>query len=248
MTFPHQTAQYQNTLHQTTRVLVVDDEKTIADVICLALQAQGMHTHHVMLAQEAYACFQNEVFDVIVLDVGLPDGNGFELVKKIRRLSSIPILLVTALNDEVDRIVGLEIGADDYISKPFSPRELAARVKVILRRTQPAGDLSVAARAPTLGRFTHDETRMAITFSGVKLVLTTFEYRLLCCLLQRPEQIFSRQQLMDAAGAADASMERTVDTHIKTLRAKLKEIDPHHDPLITHRGVGYSIVCEPPRP
>lgn len=222
------------------KVLVVDDETTIADVICLALRTQGIDTQHVMLAQAAYEALQREAFDAVVLDVGLPDGNGFELVKKIRRDSDIPILLVTALNDEVDRIVGLEIGADDYISKPFSPRELAARVKAILRRVQPKASAS-SSPATENGRFQHDEARMTIHYCGKKLALTTFEYRLLAALLKQPGRVFSRQQLLDAAGAAEASMERTVDTHIKSLRGKLKEISPDQDPLQTHRGVGYSL-------
>lgn len=222
------------------KVLVVDDETTIADVICLALRTQGIDTRHVMLAQAAHEALQQEAFDAVVLDVGLPDGNGFELVKRIRRDSDIPILLVTALNDEVDRIVGLEIGADDYISKPFSPRELAARVKAILRRMQPRAS-TAPSPAPEHGRFQHDEARMTIHYRGHKLALTTFEYRLLATLLKQPGRVFSRQQLLDAAGAAEASMERTVDTHIKSLRGKLKEIHPDQDPLQTHRGIGYSL-------
>lgn len=234
-------------------VLVVDDEATIADVICLALRAQGIDTRHVTLAQTAYEALQQEAFDAVVLDVGLPDMNGFELVKKIRRESEIPILLVTALNDEVDRIVGLELGADDYISKPFSPRELAARVKAILRRARPVGNGStppatpanvVLPCQPSHADFTHNEAHMSIHYCGQKLVLTTFEYRLLTTLLKRPGQVFSRQHLLDAAGAAEASMERTVDTHIKSLRGKLKDITPDRDPLQTHRGVGYSLNKE----
>lgn len=224
------------------RILVVDDETTIADVICLALRTQGIDTLHVMLAQAAREALARNTFDAVVLDVGLPDGNGFELVKEIRRESEIPILLVTALNDEVDRIVGLEIGADDYISKPFSPRELAARVKAILRRARPTPPRHSPSPVDD-ALFSHDEARMTICYCGHKLALTTFEYRLLAALLKHPQHVLSRQQLLDAAGAAEASMERTVDTHIKSLRSKLKEISPDRDPLQTHRGVGYSLNC-----
>lgn len=222
-----------------TKILVVEDEKSIADTILFALQQEGFECDWVTLGSQALEKQQNNTYDFWVLDVGLPDLNGFEVCKQLRKFSEIPVIFLTARDNEIDRIVGLEIGADDYIGKPFSPRELAARVKVILKRVQPSDNRNIALELNA--GFSIDETCFAITYDQERLSLTRHEYQILSHLLNHPKQILSRDQLLNAVGvSADASYERTIDTHIKAIRAKLREINPELDVIKTHRGFGYS--------
>ncbi len=217
-------------------ILLVEDESAIADAVVYALETEGFRVHWVRLGRDGLARIERGDIALTVLDVGLPDGNGFEFCKAIRRLSPVPILFLTARDAEVDRIVGLEIGGDDYVTKPFSPRELAARVKAILRRTRP--------EAPVLipHGFELDPGRALIRYCGVALELTRYEYLILKTLLHHPQQVFTRGQIMHRVWSTpDESEERAVDTHIKGLRAKLREIAADQDPIKTHRGIGYSI-------
>lgn len=220
-------------------ILIVEDEAAIADTLLYALQAEGFETRWLNLAGDALELLQREAFDLVILDVGLPDISGFEACKRLRRFSEVPVIFLTARDSEIDRVVGLEIGADDYVVKPFSPREVAARVKAILKRTAPrvAPVVEVAGKGP----FEVDEDRFLIHYHGQPLGLTRHEFRLLQTLLARPERVFSREQLLDALGvAADAGYERNVDSHIKGLRAKLRQVDATAEPIQTHRGLGYS--------
>lgn len=219
------------------RVLLVEDERAIADTVIYALGREGFSVEHRGLVREAAALLAEREFDLLLLDVGLPDGSGFDLCRELRGRSDLPVVFLTARGDEIDRVVGLELGADDYVAKPFSPRELVARVKAILRRGR-----SEPAPSPT-GGMVHDALRARITLNGQILDLTRYEYRLLAALLAEPERVFSRGQLMDKAwDEPDASFERTVDAHIKTLRAKLRAVDAECDPIRTHRGLGYSFT------
>jgi len=227
-----------------TRILLVEDEPSIAEVVAFALTSEGFQVAWRTLAQEAEAEWAATSYDLLILDLGLPDGSGLELLKRLRRSSEVPVLILSARNAELDRVLGLELGADDYVTKPFSPRELAARVKAILKRT--------ARNAPIMGEagiaqpmndtwFQLDEIRAVICFQNHPLDLTRYEYLILKTLLTQPERVFSRAQLMDQAWPDPAvSFERSVDTHIKTLRAKLRDIDATLDPIRTHRGLGYS--------
>lgn len=218
-------------------ILIVEDEPSIADNIVFALQLDGFSSQHTRLAAEALSYLQQQPVDLAIIDVGLPDFNGFELCRKIRAFSDLPIIFLTARADEVDRILGLELGADDYVTKPFSPRELSTRVKAILRRAGP----KKAPEATTSVLWT-DTARAAIFYHQQKLDLTRIEYLLLSQLIRHPEQVFSREQLMRAAWEnPEHSLERAVDTHIKSLRAKLKQIAPEQSPIKTHRGLGYSL-------
>lgn len=219
-----------------TRILLVEDDLPIAENVIVGLEREGFVCSHVMLGSACHAFLLAHPVDLVILDVGLPDANGFDVCKTIRRTSDVPIVFLTARADEVDRVVGLEIGADDYILKPFSPRELVARVKTILRRSKPEPPRPAAASS-----FLVDEARACILFSGTPLDLTRAEFYLLRALAQAPQKVFSRQALMDAAGLADASLERVIDTHIKSLRAKLAALAPGHDLIRTHRGFGYSL-------
>lgn len=225
------------------RVLVVEDEPSIADTLVYALKTEGFAVDWVSSGEETLRRAVNGAYAAIVLDIGLPDLTGFEVCRRIRRTSQVPILFLTARNAEVDRIVGLEIGGDDYVVKPFSPREVTARVRAILRRTATdgagSGNGGGARRAKG---FEVDAERRRIAYQGADLVLTRNEYRLLKTLVERPGRVFSRDELLDAAwDDPGASMDRTVDAHIKMIRAKLRAAVPDADPIETHRGVGYSL-------
>ena len=219
------------------RILLVEDEPSIADNIVYALKTDGFEPVWCATGREALEAFSNDRFALIILDVGLPDTNGFELCKELRGRSAVPIIFVTARKDEIDRVVGLEIGADDYVIKPFSPRELAARVKAILRRTS---QLSGPPAGPQ--PFEVDDERCEIRYHGTALVLSRYEFRLLKILVQKPGRVFSREQLMTQAWEEpESALDRTVDAHIKMLRAKLRAIRSDDDPIRTHRGLGYSL-------
>lgn len=217
-------------------ILIVEDEPAIAETLVYACQDAGLQTKHCLLGSDALAAIKAEPFDFVVLDVGLPDIDGFAVCKQIRQFSNVPVLFLTARNHEIDRIVGLEIGADDYVTKPFSPREIVARIKAILRRTEPHTTASNHAF-----RLDSDGTR--IQYRDTWLHLTRYEFGLLKTLMQHPTRIYSRAQLMDLVWAdAEDTLERTVDAHIKTLRAKLRETDAQCEAVITHRGMGYSLL------
>jgi two-component system catabolic regulation response regulator CreB len=229
------------------RILVVEDESTIADAVLYALRTDGMQAGHCLLGREALQLLKSEPWDVLVLDVGLPDMTGFELCRELRGYSDIPVIFLTARASEIDRVLGLELGADDYVVKPFSPRELVARVRARLRRSgeRPGGEARAGAAADgwrELGAFAIDAAGQRIRYAGSTLTLTRYEYRLLAALLARPGAILSREQLMDDVWRdAPDTVDRTVDTHVKTLRAKLRHAAPGADPIQTHRGLGYSL-------
>lgn len=224
-------------------VLIVEDESVIAQTIDYALETEGFLPVWVMTGRDALAALRQQPIALVVLDVGLPDASGFDVCREIRRFSAVPIIFLTARSEEVDRIVGLELGADDYLAKPFSPRELTARVRAVLRRGQ--GSSAALSAAPTLAAaaiWSVDEARCRITYRGAALELTRNEYRLLRTLVAQPGRVFSRDQLMEAAWDDPGSaLDRTVDAHIKTLRTKLRAAAPEADPIVTHRGLGYSL-------
>lgn len=216
-------------------IWLVEDEASIADTLIYALQTDGFAVEWFMLGQQLLTRLEQTRPDFLILDVGLPDISGFELCKQVRALTDIPLMFLTARSEEIDRLIGLEIGADDYVAKPFSPREVCARVRVILRRSQP-----VAPQPSAL--LVLDEERARIHFRGQPLPLTRYEYLLLKTLMLAPGRVYSRQQLMDLVWQdAEESLDRTVDTHIKTIRAKLREHDPEANLILTHRGLGYSL-------
>ncbi len=242
-----------------TPILIIEDEPAIADTLLYALNAEGFAPAWRANGADGLASLRETPPALVVLDVGLPDINGFELCKQIRAESSVPVLFLTARNSEIDRVVGLEIGGDDYLTKPFSPRELTARVKAILRRGPAlppppatpsqsnhngyfgptAGGASSTAREPVANV---DDLRCRISWRGQPLDLTATEFRLLKTLLEQPGRVFTREQLLASAWTEpEASLDRTVDAHIKTLRAKIRAVSPSDDPIQTHRGLGYSL-------
>ena len=219
-------------------ILLAEDETAIADTVLYALRSEGFVAEHVLLGGEVLPKVREGRVDLVVLDVGLPDITGFEVCRQLRAFSEIPVIFLTARDGEIDRVVGLELGGDDYVVKPFSPRELVARVRARLRRRAHA---QASAWQP-VGAFEIDREGKRIRCRGVVLDLTRYEYGLLEALLQRPGAVLSRAQLMDKVWTdALESGDRTVDTHIKTLRAKLRPACGDDDPIRTHRGLGYSI-------
>jgi len=220
-------------------ILLVEDETAIADTVLYALRTEGFEAQHCLTGQDALRAAREGRHDLAILDVGLPDIGGFALCRELRRGRDLPVIFLTARDAEADRVLGLELGADDYVVKPFSPRELVARVRALLRRVHAAAE---AAHAPATGAFEHDAEGMRIRYHGHAPDLTRYEYGLLAALLARPGAVLSRTQLMDRVwGDALESGDRTVDTHVKTLRAKLRAQAPGEDPIRTHRGLGYSL-------
>ncbi len=220
------------------RILVIEDEPTIADAIDYALATEGLTVVRATTLQAARELFTTA--DLLVLDVSLPDGSGFDFCRDVRATSSVPVIFLTSRASEIDRVVGLEIGADDYVVKPFSPRELSARVRAVLRRTNDRKTGSTSSSSLNSHLIVNDDKKQA-TWHGVTLDLTRYEYRLLTVLAERPGMIFPRTRLLDLVWEKpDGSFDRTVDTHIKTLRAKLHAAYPDSNPIRTMRGEGYA--------
>jgi len=219
------------------QILIVEDEKAIADTLIHVLESEGFNVQWVTLGHDAIQLVNDQSFSLMILDIGLPDMTGFEVCKKVRTISDLPIIFLTARSEEIDKVVGLEIGADDYVTKPFSPREIAARVKVILRRGR--------LEQPTIKNETYSQ--LTISSSGVdyqvcgqSLSLTVIEFKLLNHLFEHANVVLTREQLLNACGyASDHGYERNVDTHIKSIRAKIKKYYPDSDLIKTHRGFGY---------
>ena len=223
------------------RVLIAEDETAIADAVLYALRSEGLEADHCLLGREVAQRVRAGGVDVVVLDVGLPDVSGFDVCRELRGFSDVPVIFLTARNDEIDRVLGLELGADDYVTKPFSPRELVARVRARLRRAGTTAQ-ATAGEWVARGAFAIDREGHRIRYHQQLLDLTRYEYAVLDALLQRPGAILSRAQLMDRGWDSDAdSADRTVDTHVKTLRAKLRAAGADPDPIRTHRGLGYAV-------
>ena len=223
-------------------ILIVEDEPSIADTILYSLESEGYGAHVCATGMEALARASMETFALIVLDVGLPDMSGFEVCRQLRALRNVPVIFLTARSAEVDRVVGLEIGGDDYVCKPFSPRELTARIRAVLRRTPQASGEPLQG-TPVFSPLEVDETRCQVRFYGEVLPLSRYEYRLVQTFAKHPGRVFSRGQLMEhASEEPDAAMERTVDAHVKSLRAKMKAVRSDAEAIITHRGLGYSLA------
>ncbi len=227
------------------RILVVEDEPGIADTLQYALRTDGFDPAWVATGEEAVAQVRAQPPALVILDVGLPDTSGFEVFKRLRALADLPVIFLTARSDEIDRVVGLELGADDYVAKPFSPRELVARVRSILRRSAKTAGAGASAAPPIPVQV--DAGRRQIRFYGRLLELSRYEFGLLQTLASRPGHVFSRDALLEQVwDDATDSIDRTVDAHVKTLRAKMKLVAPLLDPIRTHRGSGYALAEDLP--
>ncbi len=221
-------------------VLLVEDEPAIADTLVYALETECFAVTHALTGADALAAASHGDFDLAILDIGLPDMTGLEVCRRLREISAIPVLFLTARDGELDRILGLELGGDDYVTKPFSPREIVARVRAILRRT------SQSAHAPATSHTSlhHDAATMRIHCAGTPLDLTAHEYKLLLVLMNQPGRVFTRDQLLDQAWQDPGAVtDRTVDAHIKSIRSKLRSASSGAENLIeTRRGLGYSLT------
>jgi two-component system catabolic regulation response regulator CreB len=230
-------------------ILIVEDEPGIADTLQYALRTEGYEPVWAATGEAGLAEAEARAPALVLLDVGLPDGSGFDVFRRLRATRDVPVIFLTARSDEIDRVVGLELGADDYVAKPFSPRELVARVRSILRRAaRPAaaseGDVAASAEAAPIRV---DEGRRQIRYYGRLLELSRYEYGLLKTFASRPGHVYSREMLLDRVWAeGSGSLDRTVDAHVKTLRAKMKQVAPGLEPIRTHRGAGYALAEDLP--
>ena len=233
----------------THRILVVDDDSHIREVICVALRKAGMLPLEARDGAEALSRFAADAPALIVLDIGMPELDGLDVCRQVRKSSDVPILFLSARDEEIDRVLGLEIGGDDYVTKPFSPRELVARINVILRRIVPRGaDARRSGSALTLGGLSIDPPQHLAQFNGAPLTLTAIEFEILKTLLARPSVVFSREQIMAAAYQMNIQVsDRTIDSHIRNIRAKLGAAGCDNA-IDTVHGVGFRLGrCEQSR-
>ena len=217
-------------------VLIVEDEKKLADVLIAYLNKNQFRVTHFESGGGVVDWVKTNQPNIILLDLMLPDVNGKDLCKQIRQFSTVPIIMVTAMIDEIDRLIGLELGADDYVCKPFSPKEVVARVKAVLRRSE--GDLNLGE---IYVAFEVNDQTYSIKLHKDRLDLTPVEFRLLKMFLQSPGRVFNRDQILDNIFEdGRIVLDRTVDTHVKNLRHKLKTASPEHDYIRSVYGIGYS--------
>ena len=220
-------------------VLIIEDEDKIASLLRDYLEKSGYKASRLDRGDGAIPFMKNNTVDLILLDIMLPGMDGMEVCKEIRRFSLVPIIMITARVEEIDRLLGLELGADDYICKPFSPREVVARVRAVLRRVHPAmEDQTIKAGNIVL----HEETR-DVSINGYDLKLTPIEFGLLKILLTHPGRVFSRSELVSHVQGYDhEGYDRTVDTHIKNMRRKMAVFMPEQEIISSIYGVGYKLL------
>ncbi len=225
------------------RVLIVDDDDALAGLVSEYLGGRGFVVEHRATATEGLHAALHGNYDAVLLDVMLPDGDGMDLCRQIRARSPVPILMLTARGEDTDRIVGLELGADDYLPKPFNPRELAARLKAVLRRTGPA----LAPEVLRFGPLEIDKSARVVRMRGEVQSLTQHQLELLVALAERAGRVLSRNQLMEIVrGEELEAFDRSIDVHISRIRAAI-EADPRQPTyLLTVRGVGYVFTGEGP--
>jgi two-component system, OmpR family, catabolic regulation response regulator CreB len=228
-----------------THILLLEDDPTIAKTVIYAFERVGIQIKHCLLVQDALQQIELQAPDLVILDIGLPDGSGLDVCRKIRTHQihqHLPIVILSAHGEEIDRVLGLELGADDYVTKPFSPRELLARVNGLLRRS---ASIATTKATAIQDAFVIDLHSQRASLKGQRLSLTKRELGLLAELMRLPGRICSRESLLNAVWGADSeSTDRTVDTHIKTLRSKIELIEPGREFIETHRGMGYSILLK----
>ncbi len=222
-------------------ILIVEDEDKIASVLRDYLGKSGYRVTLLAWGNEVVPFLKSSHVDLILLDIMLPGLDGMEVCKEVRKFSQVPIIMVTAKVEEIDRLIGLEIGADDYICKPFSPREVVARVKAVLRRTHPQQEVRVISS----GGITLDEETRQVTVLGTQIKVTPTEFRLLKALMSHPNKVFSRNELVNLVqGYEFEGYDRTIDSHIKNLRKKIAVLMPDVELIDSIYGEGYRFVAE----
>ncbi len=225
------------------RILIADDDGHVREVVRYALEKAGHQVTEAKDGREALRACGAGAFDAIVLDIVMPEQDGLEVCRALRAdpaRARVPILFLSSRDEELDKVVGLEMGGDDYVTKPFSPRELVSRVKALLRRASPAPEKIAASEKLQHGPLSIDPERHRATWSGRELLLTVTEFALLRALLQRPGRVFTRDELVDRAwGFGHHLSDRTVDSHVRRIRRKLEALSA--DPIETVHGVGYRL-------
>jgi two-component system OmpR family response regulator len=229
-------------------VLVVDDDPHIRDVIRFAFEKAGMRVSIANDGKQALRAFNGAVHDLVVLDIGMPEMDGLEVCRQIRKSADTPILFLSARDEEIDRVLGLEIGGDDYVTKPFSPRELVARVNAILRRAQNAPAAPAAAELMRRGALLLDPDERTVLFDSRPVALTAIEFAIVRTLMARPKFVFSRELILDAAYGGNIHVaDRTIDSHVRNIRAKLAAAGTD-SAIETVHGVGFRLGrCEAAR-
>ncbi len=224
----------------TRKILFVEDEKGLHEVLSAYFKREGFDFESALSGKEAVKSFRADKYDLVIIDIMLPEMDGFEVLKQIRNYSNVPVIMLTARSDEVDKLLGLEMGADDYVTKPFSPRELLARVKAILRRVSKQ-ERKEKFRVHELE---FDLESREVTYKNELIPLTATEMRILTLLAKNPGRVYSRAQIVNAISNDYEIEERTIDAHVKNIRKKLAQAGA--DPLIvsTSRGFGYRIKRE----
>lgn len=222
-------------------ITLIEDEPAIADTVVYALESEGYEVHWSNSGLAGLEHLKSSQGDLVILDIGLPDINGFECFRRLREFSDKPVIFLTARNIEVDKVAGLEMGADDYVVKPFSPRELTARVGVVLRRVNAAMAAESSNHSSSVvGPFEIDESAWSIRYQGIEIEFTQHEFQILVILIRHPSQVYTREKLLEMVwDAPEHRLDRTVDAHIKNIRAKLRTVDATSDPIKTKRGIGY---------
>ena len=225
-------------------VLLVEDEAGIAQSLKTPLDLGGYHLIHALTIKEAWDAFKREDLDAILLDLNLPDGNGIDFCREVRKESSIPILMLTARRDEMDRVLGLELGADDYIVKPFSPREVVARINAVLRRRswERKNNANKEEEIITHCGITIYKDRREVSVEGRRVQLTRTEYKLLSMLMERPGMVFSRDQIVDGVWEGNFIIDRVVDSVVSRIRRKLGKMKNGKHRIRTVHGVGYGMA------
>jgi DNA-binding response OmpR family regulator len=222
------------------RVLLVDDDRQLGTMLGDYFVAEKLGLAVSTTGEEGLQKFSDEAFDLLILDIMLPGLSGLEVLQRVRRNSDVPVIMLTARGDDIDRIIGLEFGADDYLPKPFNPRELVARIKAILRRSQRNGGESTRL---DLGTIELDRRTHRVTVGGDEIRLTGTEFEILRCLLETPGRVVSKEQLSERAlGRRLLPYDRSIDTHISNLRGKLERSGSHDATIQNQRGVGYLLI------
>lgn len=230
---------------QPPNIIIIEDEAEIAETVQFAVERAGMSVQWANTGGKGLALMSDDI-DLIILDIGLPDQDGFEVLKTLRQTYETPVIMLTAQQEELDRVLGLELGADDFVGKPFSPRELIARIKAILKRTGDSREHSAADLPDEQQRdhpFDFDEAQQHYRYDEQVIAFTLAEQRLFGTMLAQPGRVFSREQLLTAIWSDNHPTEaRAIDTHIKSIRGKLRDIAPERQYIVTHRGLGYSLA------
>lgn len=225
---------------KTSSVLLIDDDRELGKMLGDFLSGDRLDVTTRHTGESGLEEFAREKFDLLILDIMMPGMSGLDVLKKVRQTSSVPVIMLTARGDDIDRIIGLEFGADDYLPKPFNPRELLARIKAILRRSGPQ---EKTTRKLTLGDIMLDARTHQASVGGTKLALTGTEYEILRCLLETPGEVVSKEQLSERAlGRRLLPYDRSVDTHISNLRGKLERAGNKNETIQNQRGVGYLLI------